>query len=169
MKINVSGILNIPGASQDFAFTVNKVKETAGLTLGKPVQISGSVVNTGELLQLKAHVKAEASGSCDRCLDQVNIPVEFEIEEFYRHRGEYTKDAVEEDRDHIVFTGDYLDLEETLRENLLLNIPMRVLCSPSCPGMCPKCGQNLKAGKCECPKEVHDTPFAILAKLKENM
>jgi len=36
-----------------------------------------------------------------------------------------------------------LDLDETLRQSILTNLPIRPLCTPACPGLCSICGQRL--------------------------
>ncbi len=48
--------------------------------------------------------------------------------------------------------GDELDLDEVIRENLYLSIPIQPLCSPSCQGLCSQCGKDLNEGDCACPK-----------------
>jgi len=49
-------------------------------------------------------------------------------------------------------TGDYLEIDNDLREEILLNFPMRVLCKPDCRGICPGCGANLNFEECRCKK-----------------
>jgi len=48
--------------------------------------------------------------------------------------------------------SDYLEIDNDLREEVLLNFPMRVLCRPDCRGICPGCGANLNFQKCKCKK-----------------
>ena len=48
--------------------------------------------------------------------------------------------------------SDYLEIDNDLREEVLLNFPMRVLCRPDCRGICPGCGANLNFQKCKCRK-----------------
>ncbi len=46
-----------------------------------------------------------------------------------------------------------VSLEQEVRDLFLLGIPMKVLCSPSCKGLCPRCGGNRNRGECSCVME----------------
>ncbi|MCQ2379423.1 MAG: DUF177 domain-containing protein [Victivallaceae bacterium] len=95
-------------------------------------KVSGSVLVTGSC-------STEICGVCGRCLDEVTMPVESEFSQLYPIEG----------------TGDFLDLSEDVRSEVLLAAPLNLLCSPDCPGLCPHCGANLKREKCSCTKK-HD-------------
>jgi len=58
-----------------------------------------------------------------------------------------------------------LDLGEIVREQLLLNIPMRPLCGESCKGLCPHCGANLNETTCGCEQKSIDPRMKALEKL----
>ena len=49
--------------------------------------------------------------------------------------------------------GNYLDIDKDVREEMLLNFPMKVLCSEDCKGICSGCGANLNNQKCSCAKD----------------
>ncbi|MCM8787301.1 MAG: DUF177 domain-containing protein [Candidatus Omnitrophica bacterium] len=49
--------------------------------------------------------------------------------------------------------GDYLEIDDDVREEILLNFPMKVLCRPDCKGLCPKCGVNLNFEDCKCKRQ----------------
>jgi uncharacterized protein len=61
-----------------------------------------------------------------------------------------------------------LDLDEELREVLILEMPMRFLCSEDCPGLCPKCGKPKRDGSCNCSEKEIDPRWAKLAKLRDS-
>jgi uncharacterized protein len=48
--------------------------------------------------------------------------------------------------------GDYLEIDNDVREEILLNFPMKVLCKPDCKGLCSGCGVNLNYENCQCNK-----------------
>ena len=66
------------------------------------------------------------------------------------------------------YEGEGLVLEDVLREQLLLAVPMRVVCREDCKGLCPQCGSNLNTGKCECPPGPSDVRWAGLKELKKS-
>ncbi|OQX87366.1 MAG: hypothetical protein B6D55_03630 [Candidatus Omnitrophica bacterium 4484_70.2] len=107
--------------SYDVKF-VNNLHITCGFTrVEKEIMVKGSVL-LHELIV------------CSRCLEEV------EKEILLKFQFNYDIDSV----------GSYLDMDETIREHILLNFPMKVLCKPDCKGLCPSCGVNLNYQKCLC-------------------
>jgi DUF177 domain-containing protein len=93
---------------------------------------------------------------CARCLEPVAREVKKNFDLLYRPQG---SDAGEPEiklsspveTDVGYYRGDGLLLEDVLREQVLLTIPLKVVCSEQCKGLCPQCGKNLNSGNCECP------------------
>lgn len=173
MKLNISELQRSPGAREKFDFVLIDLPEGSTIKFAQPALIRGEVVNTGHGLQLNAHVQTAVSSQCDRCLDQINVPLEFDISEEYIHEADqdqnYDQDQDSEDIESkmvLTYSDDWLDLAEAVKENLVLNLPMRTVCEPECPGICPSCGKNLKEGPCQCQNKDVDPRMAILATLK---
>ena len=107
---------------------------------------------------------------CDRCLTDVNKHFEIKVAEVFIPRNEQIDDLEE-----FVYDKSVIDISDILRERLLLNLPMAVLCKEDCKGLCPKCGKNLNFGKCDCvfdeeedePQDSNN-PFAILKDFNTN-
>ena len=77
-----------------------------------------------------------------------------------------TEEQLEENVDeYAVIENGTLDVDEAIREELLLSFPMRVLCSEECLGLCPKCGKPKRLGDCGCPTFEPDPRLAILKTL----
>ena len=64
------------------------------------------------------------------------------------------------------YQGDGLELEDVLREQVLLSLPPRVLCSPDCKGLCPHCGQDLNSASCSCTQSSPDPRWSALSELR---
>jgi len=62
---------------------------------------------------------------------------------------------------------DEVDLEEIIRQEVMFCLPVRVVCSDDCKGLCSVCGVNLNQGKCNCEK-ASDPRWSGLNKLKNN-
>ena len=60
-----------------------------------------------------------------------------------------------------------LDTDALLRDDILLELPSKLLCKDSCKGLCPKCGKNLNEGECGCIMHEGNSAFAVLSKLLE--
>ena len=63
------------------------------------------------------------------------------------------------------YSGSGLVLNDLLRETVLLALPMQLVCSEDCKGICPVCGSNRNVSGCECKEQVVDERLAGLAKL----
>ena len=75
------------------------------------------------------------SGTCGRCLAPVEQPVEAgDIALFVE----------------IPAGVEVCDISGEIREELLLELPMNLLCDPDCRGLCPECGADLNRGDCGC-------------------
>ena len=108
-------------------------------------------------------VDGTASGllrlNCSRCLEPFNFSFEAPLAEFYTTAVEGA------DEEAIYFTGDYLDLTPEVLKSLLLELPMKPLCSEKCKGLCSTCGRNLNEGDCECTGTDIDPRFNVLRDL----
>ncbi|MCR4442342.1 MAG: DUF177 domain-containing protein [Peptococcaceae bacterium] len=167
MKLNVSRLRKEPGSREEFGCVIASFRDEGDIVICSPIQVEGCVVNTGKLLEMKAKVKTAFLTSCSRCLEEVRLPVDFEFTEHYCHESDCDQEMINsaDKNDITVFNEEWIDITQAVQQNLILNMPMRVLCSPGCPGICPHCGKNLKEGKCECREGDIDPRMAVLAKL----
>ncbi|MDD2401133.1 MAG: DUF177 domain-containing protein [Clostridia bacterium] len=172
MKINVLKLQMELGAKDNFLFTMTDLPNVGEVVITKPIEVEGQLVNTGNSLELSMKIKTEVAVSCSRCLDEVNLPIEFESVDQYCHKSD-KDDVLEDSGDELstvmILEDDWIDIERAVQENIILNMPMYALCRPDCPGICPQCGKNLKEGKCDCCEENLDPRFEALARLKEKM
>ena len=135
--------------------------------------VEGRASRKGEAIRLKGRIRAEVELSCDRCLRPVAAPLEVEFEESFVSSA--TDDRTGEEKElgredlHIAFyEGDSIDVDELVREQVLLALPTRFVCREDCKGLCPTCGADLNAESCDCPRGEIDPRWAALAKLKDN-
>lgn len=107
---------------------------------------------------LETHVLTE----CSRCLQPMFHPVLLSIEELFAY-------PVSPDSPYAVEETGILDLAPLLREESILSVPMGMLCREDCAGLCPRCGQNLNEGPCDCePEDVDPRMEALRAMLEDN-
>jgi len=135
----------------------------------EPPEISGRIGRNGNEVILSGRLTARAEVDCDRCLKSVEVPVRTEFSLPYVTGSEYesrqTAELEETDLTLSVFDGEGIDLDEIVREQLLLAVPTRSLCNEDCKGFCPVCGgdQNLK--ECGCQTKEIDPRWAGLKEL----
>ncbi|MEG2380188.1 MAG: DUF177 domain-containing protein [Oscillospiraceae bacterium] len=165
MEVNLLPILNCDGRKMKLVCDVEfeNVKDDIFEVL-QPIHVDGEIVNMSDNLELTAKVHAKVKLCCDRCMEDFETEMDFEFSE--RLKKEYVSDnSQDENPDIIHFTGSSFDLSEMVYENLVVNIPTKVLCNEDCLGMCPKCGKNLNFGVCDCESDITDPRFDALDKL----
>jgi uncharacterized protein len=60
------------------------------------------------------------------------------------------------------YSGDGIELADVATEQVILSVPMKVICGSECRGLCPVCGANRNLTRCDCAPAQHDSPFASL-------
>ena len=122
-------------------------------------------------IRLRGSLRTTVEVPCARCLERTRRPVEMEFDLFYRSIQTISRnEEVEmkgEDLDIGFYHGDGLWLEDALREQVLLSLPMKSICRSDCAGLCPQCGQNRNLGECGCRPARADERWAPLARLKQ--
>ncbi len=169
MKLNVSGLQKMPGATERFEFVLEHIDDEDDIKFNKPVLVDGKISNTGLFLELSAHISTSVLAFCCKCLDEVIIPIELDFTEQYFHESEKVQPESEGGSEATVleYNDDLIDLEQAVRDNIVISLPMRILCTPKCPGLCPHCGRSLKEGPCQCNTKDIDPRLAVLAQLKK--
>lgn len=134
--------------------------------LTRQPEVSGRVSRSGHEVRLRGNINASAEVDCDRCLKTVAVPVETKFDVTYVPTDDYKQsDAAElqeEDLSLSVFDGETIDLDELVREQVLLALPARALCSEDCKGLCPTCGADRNTNPCECETKEIDPRWAGL-------
>ncbi|MCC6485118.1 MAG: DUF177 domain-containing protein [Armatimonadetes bacterium] len=136
------------------------------INLRSPVLGKLTFSNTGRLLLARGKISTSTEMECVRCLTRFPWQADLQIEEqFPLHplAGSGKFDEALEDDDlmvdgdldmaDVVFQENTLDLTELIRQNLLVNAPLAVLCKADCRGLCSQCGRNLNEGDCGCSGE----------------
>jgi len=118
-------------------------------------QVRGSFVveRSGDRVSVRGAVLTRAHLECVRCLKLFDLPLEAPMVLYAERTGSTSRDEQEqlERDDYMLFhDGRRLDLRETVRELLLLELPITPRCREDCPGLCPKCGADLSLGPCNC-------------------
>jgi uncharacterized protein len=71
--------------------------------------------------------------------------------------------------DNFLIGADFvLEVDEALRQYLVMGKPAKPLCRPGCRGLCPRCGHDLNRRTCSCPGE-EDPRWGVLLGLSETL
>jgi uncharacterized protein len=124
----------------------------------------------GQDILVRGNLAGQIKLACSRCLEAFTAPaaIEFDLLQVPAPTGVRAQDVElsEDDLDLDYYTGENVDLESLLREQIILMMPLKPLCDEACKGLCPRCGANLNLEACACQPDNVNSPFAKLAKLK---
>jgi len=138
--------------------------------LAGDLRLQGRVLKAGEEMVLDGVLRGAFKLTCSRCLKQFVQPFEFAVSATYVQTAEFPPGARAEvafdDDTRIAFLGDEIDLIAGIREDLMLNIPLKPLCSEDCRGLCPQCGTDLNEGECGCAQDLGDPRLAALRAIR---
>jgi len=147
-------------------YGLSEVKQAEPLEVNATAELlEGQIRVTGDL-----HTKIEMV--CARCLEPVIEEVHRDFDLFYQPLLKGTPNDEErlkdDDTEIGFFEGEGLFLADVLKEQVLLSLPMKVICQSDCRGLCPHCGANLNQEQCRCERHSSDPRLAPLARLKQD-
>jgi uncharacterized protein len=147
--------------------------EDAGIRQVTPLDTSGVaelLANTEGEVRIRGRFEVTMETECDRCLSVASYPLASGFDLFYRPMADIAVEeevAIDEGEAEIGFyEGAGIKLEDILREQILLQLPMQRVCSEDCRGICPVCGKNRNEVSCDCREERADDRWAALRDLK---
>lgn len=127
----------------------------------------------GKVILAEGSLKISATLTCSRCLKDFSYPLDLTFREEYTPAGdaleEKDRELTEKELNVDYFSDDVIDISQLVTEQVLLAVPMKPLCTPGCPGICPACGKDLSEGICSCRKDVVDPRLSPLERLKKKM
>jgi uncharacterized metal-binding protein YceD (DUF177 family) len=110
-----------------------------------PLDVSLTIRRLGRGLDVRGNVVGSAKAVCSRCVDDVTLDLDLAIDE----RIEPGSDADDPLGENNVLDGEYLDLQDLVRQVIDSALPLTVLCHDDCTGLCTTCGHK-RDGSCRC-------------------
>ncbi len=137
-----------------------------------PLRAAGTaelLAHTDGEVRIQGKYSVEMSSVCDRCLGAARFPIDAGFDLFYRPVSFLKREEEVEIDEGEAEIGFYenggIELEDVIREQVLLALPMQRVCSDSCKGICPVCGRNRNENVCECLKGGNDPRWSALSDL----
>lgn len=124
-------------------------------------------------IRVNGQLAATFQMACARCLEPVSEKVQRAFDLLYRPLGtdagkaELSVTAAEAEISY--YEGDGLLLEDVLREQVLLAIPLKAICREDCKGLCPHCGRNLNNSACSCAEPMEDPRWSALKEIRSKL
>jgi uncharacterized protein len=149
-------------------------------------EFHASLHRTSGGVLLEARTELPLAAPCTRCVADVHLtlPVNFTLNlvPAQAERNRSTEEGDDSDQpdaessgsfdlaeaDLDTYHGKTIDLDPIIREQVLLALPMQVVCREDCRGLCGMCGQNLNEAACGCENRRVDPRLAVLKDIKLN-
>jgi len=131
-----------------------------------PVDLAFEINKDKDKFRLVGNVATELELPCSRCLEPFRLPIAAPFDLRYLPASAVSTDVErevdDEDLETSYYRNDEIDLNEVLREQFYLALPMKPLCREDCRGLCAQCGTNLNTGTCDCAPVWEDPRLAVL-------
>lgn len=157
-KVELDPLFNRAGAS----LTLDRDTELPGFS--GPVKVRGSIRNTAGVVYSDATIETELHTVCDRCA--CNVVRHLSVPFVHTFVPEVSNE--DDADDYIILPDLVLDVDALAEEDLVLNLPSKVLCKDDCKGLCPQCGKNLNDGPCDCKEPVDPRLAGLLSLLEDS-
>lgn len=109
----------------------------SGFHILSDLDVTAQFLKTEDMVVVHVDVKTRCRFTCSRCLEEVEqdrlIPFDLDVD--------ITPDM------------EFVDIDNDIREELIIAISPIVVCQEDCRGLCPHCGRNLNTETCVCPRE----------------
>jgi uncharacterized protein len=137
------------------------------------LRFHGRLEPSGEDYLLRGQLEGKMMVACSRCLEPAELALDVPVSVVYVEKERGADDEAEEDEsleapDVLTFEDGLVDLGSEIRDEILLAIPVSVLCGPDCAGLCSICGGNRNQNPCDCAERegARVSKLAGLAKFK---
>ena len=163
MKLNLADlkegitVLDLSEDAKDMGFDAKDEIRFEG-----PIFSNIEVNNMVDKIGLKGRIKAKAMLECGRCLEKFDYNIDTSFDLIYTRSSAAKDGEIEKEQfDELVLTGDTINLNNDVRQTIILDLPMQYLCKESCKGLCPVCGKDRNREKCNCTFQ-RENPFGKL-------
>ena len=144
--------------------------EDPEVRLVEPAEVRGRIRRAGKEVELQGKLHTKLETVCGRCLQPVELPITTEFNERFVRAvswaAEEQHELQAEDLNLAVFDGEAIELDDLVREELLLALPVTVLCREDCKGLCPVCGLDRNLSNCQCEIDEVDSRWQKLKELQ---
>jgi uncharacterized protein len=177
LRFNVAQLMKDPVGSHrhvDVAADLHELAPEIEFAEGsEPSTIEGPVrfMHTNQGILVQGRLIGTTQLACARCLEPVPVDFEVELEELFVPTIDMATGKLirPEEEDQALWIDEHhiLDLSEVLRQDVLLELPVHVVCREDCRGLCPECGANLNETTCDCKPDI-DPRWSSLSDLLKN-
>ena len=144
--------------------------ESDNFALKDLVKVRLSIQQIGEEFYCQGQMTVPVEEECSRCLTLFDAELTNDVSLIIKLDESRSNLTADNDDNNVIYLkpGEHaVDLRETVREAIILAIPIKPLCDPDCRGLCTQCGANLNEEICGCKTDEHDDRWEGLKGLLE--
>jgi uncharacterized protein len=160
---------NVKPEGSDYSFSeLAQDMELAevGFEFPDPIEVELTLSKSGDEIIAQGRIKTVVEVECSRCLEIYEIDINPRIQ-FVIQMLDTIPPQQSNDDDFVILpktTGEY-DINDRIREAIILELPLKPLCSDTCKGLCPMCGIDLNEESCDCTPDKTDERWDSLKQL----
>lgn len=127
------------------------------------LQVELQLFRQGDEVLVRGRIFGDVKVPCGMCLSPAKVEVEAPVELLFAPPGqtpELDADDPLSEMDVLHHDNSVVNVDEPLRDLVIVSLPMAPRCSETCKGLCVECGHNLNEGPCKHlqPKAISDAP-----------
>jgi uncharacterized protein len=170
VKIYIPDLRQKSGEAASYSFETELSKIVEDCVAGAKLNLSVNASVSGDKILIKGCFQVTTEDDCSRCLEPFMNVVEADFSEAFTVLKSYSEENCDylasETANNLTVTGDYLYLDEYIRQQIILAQEISPVCKPDCKGLCPVCGSDLNKATCSCSSD-NKTIDVRLLKLKD--
>lgn len=147
-----------------------ELQNDEGCTFLEPLSLDFKVLREYDHIRVEGSVETRVALNCARCLTGYETRLASSFTIFYsKDTGIPQDEEVELTERELIsatYDGDEIDLAPEVAEHVIMELPVKPLCSESCRGLCSSCGIDLNAGSCDCGTVNRSNAFSAIKNLK---
>lgn len=149
-KINLASF----DVQKQFFFEAKKseISFDQGIELVDTMKVELTLTKDIQSVVVEGRMDGEVKMTCSRCLLEYIAPISVGFAVIFKEKNNISDD--DRESDVYEYGNNEIDLYPYLRETMILEFPVKQVCSEDCKGLCPICGKNLNEETCKCDKEI---------------
>jgi len=163
VQVNLARLRRVQDGIEEFYFQETHPPLEVGsdlLVFEDKVNLSLKIAHSENSFAVEGCLQTALRVVCCRCLREFTLPIDFLFDDVWVLAEDLREDQIDT---AFVMEKDEADITERITEHLIMNLPMRFVCSESCRGLCPSCGNDLNINECYCREETADPRLSKLA------
>lgn len=175
LVINVAGLLQEATGASRRVLVADLVPDWPELAVVSPIQGHVELCHAGKGIVVRSHLSAKIELTCCRCLEPYDQNVRVSFEELHYPRfdlatGKALRLEHEDiDAEFLIDNVNRFDLTESVRQHVVIGLPLMPRCHSGCLGICPDCGANRNETVCACPEDRVDVRMEPFREMLEHM